>query len=303
MAKKRNKIIGYKKRTDADNKVRENKVSTGYLSLVKTPAKLMKNEERKYRLRFLYATWEGATHFGIDADIHRNAGVDRDRVISRASMGHKDDALRDYIQELKAEGKKRAADDMYAGARVLYYVVDLDNPLLGVQVMEQPQKADRALAKACRDPETGETLHIDDPEEGHVVIFYREKNDGGFAENQRFQVIGRREPLSDDPDQMDEWLEFISEHPLPTVLNVLENDELERMVAGMKAADPSSRTEDEEEDTDPAPRTRSRARRPEPEPEEDTEPDEDQEPIDDDDEDLDQPAPKTGGLRKRRPKR
>ena len=294
MAKAKKKF-NYKRRDKSAIEARAQKTSSRFAALVTGPIKLMKMEERDYCVRILPATWKDPEHFGYDVAYNRNIGPDKDRYISRSFHGHDDDPIRDYINELKAEGRKKDVKEHDLSERVFYYAIDRDNEGAGVQLMDFPQTADKELAKVCKDRRTGATLYIDDPEEGRDVYFTREKNKGGFLENVRFEVTKDACPIFDDQRKYEAVEELVCENPIPDVLNILPAEDLQRLVDAMKMANPTTRAEDD--DKTPPPRTRSRARRPEPEPEPE------QEPIDDEDADLDEPAPKAGGLRKGRRRR
>ena len=300
MAKKK-RTFQYKKRDASKLQERANKTTSAFATLMKDPVKMLKLENGDYHVRVCPPTWDDAEHYGYDVAYNRNFGPDKDRYISRSFLGHSDDAARDYINELKADGHKSEAKDKGVSDRVFYYVIDRKNEGAGPLVLDVPQGVDAELAKACKDRRSGASLDIDCPDDGFDVFFTREKNQKGFPVIVRF-ALDRPSPMFDDEARQDEVLDWLVEHPLPDYLNVPENEELERLVAAMKAANPSKRAEDD--DTTPPPRTRSRAQRPEPEPEQDrpatrsSRPEPEPE-IDDDDADLDEPAPQTGGLRKR----
>lgn len=77
-------------------------------------------------------------------------------------------------------------------------------------------------------------IPIDDPgEDGFDISFTKEKKKGqSFWEYVGVQVDRKPSPLSDDEDQVTEWLDYIQENPIPDLLITSDYDHIKETFGG-----------------------------------------------------------------------
>lgn len=258
-----------------------------YDSIFKTSVPEFNPKEGTYRIRILPATWDNPEHYGYDIWMHYGIGADKGKVISLKKMKGEDDAIWRAYEKAQSRGDKKYADALRPGRRVGVYIIDRDDEKAGPQLWAMPWTLDRDITSLSEDRETNEVLCIDAPNKGYDVEFTRE----GTKKQTKYvgvRIARRSSPLSEDRRLANKWLKFISEHPIPDMLNYLDAKYIGKLFAGGGGPD-----EDEDDDGDTRMKTRKRRRGDEDEetpkkkrkkpPEEDDELDDDD--LDDEDED------------------
>lgn len=289
----RRKSSRYKRRAESDVDARASKQSNKFSRLMVDTVSMLKLEDGDYQIRIGFPTWKDPEHWGYDVYYNRGMGADGDRYLSR-SRHKKDgrDPVLDHVNALKADGNRKLARKRDVSERVFYWVLNRKAENLGWQVLDVPQNVDREISALCKDKSTGETLWLDDPDDGYDLHFRREQKntpDGSFPIIAGLNIARRSSPLSDDPGRQEELESWLEAHPLPDCLQFATIEELDAVVAATPAV-LTKRVQDE--DTNPAPQTRSRAQRQEPNYDDQRrDPEPAARPVDDADADLDGPAP------------
>lgn len=196
-----------------------------YLSDV---AKQFKCESGDQQIRFLPPTFENAEHYGMDIYVHYGVGPDNGTYLCLHKM--KGEAC--PICEERARAQKDGDDDyakkLEPKKRVLAYLVDRNDEKAGVQAWAMPWTFDRDVCKISVDKSSGDVLQLDNPEEGYDVEFEKK------GSKDRTEYIGvsiaRRE--SDLGRNANEWLDFIQEHPLDSILNFYSYDHIAKAFGG-----------------------------------------------------------------------
>jgi hypothetical protein len=239
--------------------------------LFKSNFSVVKIKEGDYRFRFMPPTWEAAEHFGLDIYVHYGIGADDGAYL----------CLEKNVEILKALGLKeeecpicaerrqalKDKDDEYAKElnptkRVVVWLIDRDDEDAGPQLWSMPWTIDRDFGSLSVDKRSGETLLLDDPENGYDAEFSRT----GKGKNTKYigvQVARRSTPLCDDEKQQDKWLQFITDNPLPETLNFFDAEYIAGVFGGGGRADkgddaPRGRRSSRD---DPAPEEAPRGRR------------------------------------------
>jgi hypothetical protein len=131
------------------------------------------------------------------------------------------------------------------------WIIDRNNEKDGPKFWDMSWTMDKDIASLSINKRTGEALLIDDPENGYDFEFVRE----GKGLNTRYigkQISRQSSPISDDERQQEVWLEFITENPIPDVLNFYSYDYIAKIFTGRKPV--------ETDTTDEAPRRSLRER-------------------------------------------
>ena len=265
-------------------------------------------KEGDVQFRILPRPEKDADHYGLDIFVHYGVGSDNQTYLCLDRTRGEPCPICEERRQAEKEGDPEYAYELAPKKRVVMWVVVRGEEKEGPQLYAMPYTQDRDIAGLCIKKKTGEVLAIDDPDEGYDVEFTRK---GQRKKTKYISLAIDRDPspISDDPDEMAEWLEFITEHPLTEVLNVYDYDYIAKKFAG-KGKDEDDEDEGDEDDK-PHHKARRRDRDEDDEDEDDEDPDtwrkpsreakDDEDEDDDADEDEDEdekPAVKA----KRRPK-
>lgn len=180
-------------------------------------------------IRILPPTWEDADHYGYDVFAHYNVGLDGGAYLCLSKMGKKDCAICNERQRAIKEDDDVLADALKPRQRVAAWIIDRDNERDGPLMWMMPWTLDREIVQQSIDKKTQEVYNLDAPEDGYDVSFERQ------GEKQMTKYVGvqlarKSSPLSDDDEQMDDWLNFIAENPIPEQLVFQEEEYLDKIV-------------------------------------------------------------------------
>lgn len=238
-------------RTADDLKRRKEQRAGSFDSYVVDEVSLWRPADGQNRIRILPPTWEDARHYGYDIYIHYGVGADNQSYLCPQRMKKEPCPICEERAKAVAKGDDEAAKAYAPKKRVMVYLVDRKNEDDGVKVWAMPWTLDRDLAERQVDPDTNEVLLIDDPEEGYDVMFSREQKGGSakFTGYVGIDIARRPSPLSDDEDQMREWLSFIVDNPIPSILRFYDYDHIKAVFfGGLETREDESEDEGEEVD-------------------------------------------------------
>lgn len=302
---KRRKFKGYQ---DNDAKISDEHAEGGgdFDRPVRTGIKLFKSSKGRNKIRILPRTWEddlGPRHWAYPLHLHYGIGADNGRYPCRKRMKQGPCPICEERDRLDGEGDEDGARELRPSLTMMTWVIDRNNDEDGPVLFLMPAKSmESVICELSRDEDTGELRKVDHPEEGHDVTFKREGS-GLKTKYTAVAVSPKATVLSRDEDDEEEWLNHISENPLPECIN----DYSYEYVAAQFGAPTSTSDDDEEEveeedDDEPPPRSR-RGRRNRSRDDDD---EEEEEEIDDEDEELDdeeeeeEPQPRRRGRQKTR---
>jgi hypothetical protein len=107
-----------------------------------------------------------------------------------------------------------------------------------------PATLDKSIMGLSSDPDTGEVLPLDSPDDGYDITFNK-VGQGVSTRYEALQIQRRPSPLHADEKKANQWLDFIVEHPLPSVIHVYDYDRikegLQRLSAGGVSANRGSK--------------------------------------------------------------
>jgi len=216
----------YKPRTAQAVEKRATQQGGDFLGFIGDDFKMYQSQKGDNFVRILPPTWDDAEHYGLDVWVHYNIGSDGGSLLCPIKMGHD---TRCPICEASARAGRSGDDELKKelapNKRVLVWMLDRKDAKLGPMIWSMPWTLDRDVARVSRDPQTGEIFMIDDPEEGYDISF--EKSGEKITTKYGGVQIARR-ASSVDPD----FIDFIVEFPLPSVLVYKEYDEIQKLFEG-----------------------------------------------------------------------
>lgn len=215
---------------------------------------------KSYRLRIMPATWEDARHYAFDVWVHSKVGPNNGRYPCLQKMkGKKCPVCEEQARVARNPQDKDLAYQLKAKKKTCMYIIDRDDEGKGPQLWPPSWQDDRAINAVAVDEETNEALFVDDPDNGYDIAFKCEKK-GQYSELVGVKVARKSTPLSDDPATYDEWLDYVTEHPIPKTVLYYEYDHIAKALNGEGEDAADDADEDAEEvDDDRTERRRSAA--------------------------------------------
>lgn len=252
MPKQEERGFKYKKRTKDDLKERANMKGGNYDTYIKPKYKQWKPKDGKNLIRILPPTWDNAKHYGLDIFVNFNIGADNQSYLSLSKHGKGQDPLADARREAQADGDKDLAKALNPSQRILYWIIDRMDEDEGPLLWAAPFTFDKSLSNLCIDEDTKDVLFIDDPETGRDVRFYKEGTGLTTKYDPSKMKVLKDSPLHDDEGLQDDWLAFITEAPLPDVLNFYTAEHINATFNGQ-----AGRKDDDEDEKPISRRSRS----------------------------------------------
>lgn len=230
---------------------RQNQQGSEFQGFIKDEFKTYTVAKGDNYLRILPPTWEDAEHYGLDIYVHYGVGPERATALCLAKMKSERCPICEAAVRLDKAGDDEGARELKAGKRVLAWMIDRKEETKGPMLWSMPWTVDRDFAKLARDPRSGETFYIDDPENGYDISFER------TGEKQQTKYIGMqlaRRTSSVDQD----FVDYIVMYPIPETLMWRTYDELKTLYEGAAAYSDNKNTDrrdDRNDDRrDPPPR-------------------------------------------------
>lgn len=192
-------------------------------------------------IRALPPTWDDAEHYGYDAYIHFGVGGENSAYLCLKKMKNE----RCPICEELARAQKEKMSEEYiksldATKRVLMYIIDRKNEDDGPLLWSAAWTLDKDIAKRSKDKRTGKYRELDNIDKGYDIIIDRE----GAGLKTKYSVEIDSEP-SVLGDNSEEWLDFITNNPIPDILVYFDYDHIkEAFEAGGVSNTPIKKDED-----------------------------------------------------------
>lgn len=196
-------------------------------------------------IRILPPTWENANHYGFDLWVHYGVGPNNGTVICLYKMKNQACPICEAQRRAEAKGNEQASKELKPSRRVLVWLLDRKEekqPLLWAMGWT----IDRDITKICRDRKSGELYFIDDHERGYDISFDKE-GEGVTTKYTGFQLD--RNPSSVDAKHID----YILEHPVPTVLNWRTYEEVQSLFEGQPLVETKPEAASQPQASAPAP--------------------------------------------------
>lgn len=216
--------------------------------------KTFKCKEGDHRIRILPPTFEGAEHYALSMWVHSGVGPDRETFLCLNKMKQEPCPVCEEHRRAQREG----GDEKYVYSlrpyeRRLAWIINRAAESDGPILYDMPYaKMDKMICAVAKDQETGEVLWIDDPDNGYDIFFNRKGTTQTGTVYSGHAPARRASSISLDEDQQQAWLEYITEHPLDSVLNFYSYEHIQSVFSGSVP-----RKGKTEEDAEPVARTRA----------------------------------------------
>lgn len=181
------------------------------------------------QVRLLPATWPKPKHYGFDVFVHFGIGMDNNSYLCLQKMKGKPCAICDEQHKAAREDEQELAQALSAKKRVASWIIDRSDERTGPQLWVMAWTIDRDICLIAQDKKTKEVYAIDHPDDGYDVYFTRQ-GEGRNTKYTGFQIDRKPSPISDDAKQQDEWLDYITDNPVPDLLVYQDEEKLEKMI-------------------------------------------------------------------------
>jgi len=260
----------YRPRSPEQVKKRATQQGGAFDSAYRDDLQVWRPNEGDHRVRVLPPTWEDPEHYGFDVWLHSSVGPDNQTYACPSKFKGKECPVCSAISDAQrnGQGDEDWAKEVKVYKRVLVWVIVRGQEKEGPMLWPMPWTIDREWTAQAIDKDTFEVLAVDDPEDGYDLAFRKE----GTRLKTKYvgvNIARRSSPLSDDEDEAEKWLEFVTENALPECVTLYDADYIDNVFSGSK----SEEDEDEDEDEDALDES------------EDEEEDEEDEEVDDEEED------------------
>lgn len=214
--------------------------------------KIVKAMEIKDELvfRILPPTFDSADgHWGYEIHTHYQIGISN----KAFNCPNKIKSLKCPIcEEVDTIDDPKRRKPLYPGYGVLVYIIDRNDEKSGPKLWRMPFGVENdILTQASR----AKIDYVDDEEEGFdiTISYSSNKTEDGKQSIGKWSscTIDRVESvLSEDEDQMDEWLDFINKNPLDKVAIVYDYEKIANCFNGMDEMESGSKQENKEKEDD-----------------------------------------------------
>lgn len=214
--------------------VRKSKQSGGaYDSYLQSDVQMLKVKEGETTLRILPPSWDekGDEKWGRGWDIgiwiHYEVGPDKATYLCLDKMRGETCP----VCEARRQGTDDERDALKPQWRALVWVINRDDEKAGPQIWSMPTSVFREINLRSVDKKHNTPIHIDDPEEGYDITLSRDGT-GLKTKYSGFEIDRDPTPLHEDEKIQDKWLEYISENPLPDILQFYDAAHIESVLFG-----------------------------------------------------------------------
>lgn len=217
--------------------------------------RIMKERKEPYQIRLLPATWDvniAKKAWGCQVYVHGRIGADNKQTyLCQLSLNHsKDCFLCEQHLEQKRLGNKDAAYALKAFPKSIAWAIFREEEIKGPQLVRfscsDKGLSETAIWKISKDPLSKKSLYIDDPENGYDLFLGR-SGSTQFNTSYTYQIAPRSTPLHADPKKMEEWLDFITAHPIPSILRFYDDAHIKDVYNGKVEAKQEEQVQTREE--------------------------------------------------------
>ena len=281
--RKGGKFAGYQRRGKDTWKQKAQESSGNFDRYVFDNVARFAARDGRNRIRVLPPTWPDADDWGFTLFVHYGVGPDEQSYLCPKEMKNEECPVCQEVAQLVKAGETDDAKKLRAKKRFAAWVVDRKDEGDGAQFWAMPFTV-RQEAYAAAEDEDGDVYEFDHPDKGYDVLFQKE----GSRDRTRYtgvKLSRKSLPVSDDPDEQQRWLNYITEHPIPDVLKFYPADYISGILSGGVSSDEDEEDLDEDEDEE---EEEEEEEDDDAEEEEEDDDDEEEEEEDDDDEDEDE---------------
>lgn len=188
-------------------------------------------------VRILPKTWEGeGRHWAYQVWMHRYVGTRNGSYVCPKLQFNKPDCpICDAEAEARKDGDEEEARDLAAKSQWICWVLDRegddpDKPL----IWQMSEMQGKDIVNLTWDEKRGDTQHISGPNKGRDLLFIRSQrgNDVKTTRYSSFKFDMESSPIHEDPDTMDDIIDYIEKNPIPETLMERTLEYLEGVMSG-----------------------------------------------------------------------
>lgn len=248
----------YRKRTASQVKEHAEQRGGSFDSYLKPNIDMYRPKGGDNAIRILPPTWDDPDHYGYTVFIHGYVGADQSSYLclNKNAGGGGGCPICAASAEAKAAGEEDEAKALQPSKRYLTWIIDRNDDNPHPIVYSMSWTIDRDIAALCTNKKTGSVILIDHPDEGYDVSFSRQ-GEGLKTRYVGMQIDREPSPISDDEKEQDEWIEYIQENPLPSILKFHDASHLEKIIQGTAPSKDEDLDDEDEGDENEKPSRRS----------------------------------------------
>lgn len=243
MATKRRFV--YKGATAEEVRARANMRGGDFDRPTKPECKTFKPREGKNKIRILPPTWESpGNYYGYEVFVVYGVGPDKQTYLSLKEMskGRDRDPLDEAYRAAIKDGDEELAKQLKPKKRIAMWVIDRYAEEEGPKLWLAPYTVAKDFADLSIDQEDGSLINLDNPDEGFDIRFERGASFRDMYPAAKMRIDREPSPLSEDQKTQDEWLEYITDHPIPDCFNYYSYEHISQVFNGEA---PASNDDDE----------------------------------------------------------
>jgi hypothetical protein len=164
-------------------------------------------------IRILPPTWEGARHYSFEVWIHNEIGPDNQSYLC-LDKGLKQTCP---LCEERYNASQADAEKLRPRPRNYIYLIDRYTEDAGPLLWAISNTSDKEILSQSLIKRTQQSLPIAHLTNGYDIEFSRE-GAGIKTRYNGFRVLREASKASENPDRLEEWINYIDEHPIPDVL-------------------------------------------------------------------------------------
>ncbi len=206
-------------------------------------------KEDDFRVRVLPPTFGDRKRFGQEAYIHYSIGADRQKYLCPQKMGQGDCPICEERDKANKARESEYASKLTPRRRFACWIIDRDDEDAGPLVWLMPQTVEKAINKLRQDRHSKGVIDIVNPDKGYDIAFTKE----GTALNTTYtamKIARDKSPIFDDPNALEEVLDFIEENPITDAFNFFDYEHIDNVFAGGTGLDEDDDDDDDENEED-----------------------------------------------------
>lgn len=231
------------KRREILTKRREgNNLDVDFIYIKKFPRFQVKDGGTEHVIRILPASWENAEDYGLRIFPHYNVGLHKSSFLCLDRMGRGKCPI---CEEVALAGDDKEAELLKVKYSFLMWIIDRSDSNTGPKLWAAPAVVERQLAQTAYDKKTNTFIFYDDPDEGFDINF-TVAGKKPFIKYEGVMPDRQPSPLG-TPEEIDKWLKFIAENPLPNLLSFKNEEYIRNVLHGLSGNSASSEEPKNEE--------------------------------------------------------
>jgi hypothetical protein len=199
-------------------------------------------------------------YYGLSILSHNNIGPGRGRqylCLNHPLSPHKYCPICDYLGDRSNRVTQEEAQKMGVREQVMFYVINRAAESEGVMPWTVSNNAAAEISSQSVNRRTKSVLNIIHPDSGFDIDFLR-IGTGLNTKYRGYQVARDESPIHDDLNKQNEWLDFVEDHPLPSILQFYSPEHIDKVMRGK--ASPNVYDEEPDREADEAREARRSSR-------------------------------------------